>query len=129
MKTGPLVTAVVAFVAMGGVVMAFMSNASPYVTIAQAKQMRGDRMHLSGDIVKDSVRTDIKAAEVRFRVKDLNGDEMTVVHRGEIPANINSAEKVVAIGGVEGDKFVSQQLLLKCPTKYQGEDKGAVARS
>ena len=130
MKKGPLVTAVVALVAMGAVVAAFMSNASPYVTIAQAKQLGGDRMHLAGDILKETVVTDIKAAELRFRVKDANGDQITVVHRGEIPANMSSATKVVAIGGIKEDRFVSEQLLLKCPSRYEEEkQKGAVARN
>lgn len=124
MKSGPLVTAVVALVAMTGVVVAFMSNASPYVTIAEAKQLKSDRMHLAGDILKETVVTDYKANEVRFQVKDVNGDQILIVHRGEMPANMSSATKVVAIGGVEGDRFISKQLLLKCPSRYEEEKKG-----
>ncbi|MGV3619024.1 MAG: cytochrome c maturation protein CcmE [Fimbriimonas sp.] len=130
MKSGPIVTAVVAFVAMGGVVVAFMSNASPYVTIAEARQMRSDRMHLAGDILKETVVTDIKSSELRFQVKDSKGEQILIVHRGEIPANMGSATKVVAIGGIEGDRFMSKQLLLKCPSRYEEEKKkGTVARN
>lgn len=125
MKSGPLVTAVVALVAMGGVVAAFMSNASPYVTIAEAKQLRSDRMHLAGDILKETVVNDYQGHELRFKIKDANGDQILIVHRGEMPSNMGSATRVVAIGGVEGDRFMSKQLLLKCPSRYEEEKKGA----
>lgn len=121
MKVGPLVTAVVALLAMGAVVAAFMSNASPYVTVAQAKQLRGDRMHLAGDILPGTLHIDVAHAEVTFQVKDANGEVMTIVNRGEIPANMGEATKVVAIGGMQGDQFVSEQLLLKCPSRYESK--------
>lgn len=123
MKKGPVITAIVALVAMGGVVAAFVSNASPYVTIAQAKERHGERMHLAGDIVPGSVMTDLKSGELRFKVTDTDKATILVVHRGEMPSNINSATKVVAIGGIEGDHFKSEQLLLKCPSRYESEDK------
>lgn len=123
MKKGPLVSAIIALLAMGGVVAAFMSNASPYVTIAQAKEGRSDRMHLAGDIVKGSVQVKVDSNELRFKVRDAEGQTITVIHDGEVPTNIGEATRVVAIGGVKGDHFVSKQLLLKCPSRYEGEKK------
>ncbi len=124
MMKGPVITSIVALIAMGGVVAAFVSNSSPYVTVAQAKQVRGDRMHLAGDIVKGTVLTNVKTGKVKFQVKDANGEVMDVVFQGEIPGNLDAATKVVAIGGIEGDHFSSKQLLLKCPSRYESETKG-----
>jgi hypothetical protein len=51
MKAGTLVAGLVAVGGLGAVVAAFLGNASPYVTVAEAKTMRGDNLHLAGDIV------------------------------------------------------------------------------
>jgi cytochrome c-type biogenesis protein CcmE len=123
MTKGALIGATVALVAMGGVVAAFMSSASPYVTVAQAKELRRPRMHLAGDIVPGTLEVDVKNREVRFGVKDAEGGQIRVVHRGEVPSNVNSATKVVAIGEIKGGDFVSDQLLLKCPSRYESEAK------
>lgn len=125
MKRGPLITAAVTLLAMGGVMAAFVSNASPYVTVAQAKQIQSDRLHLAGDIIKGSVSTNLKDHTLSFRIKDKDGQEITILHRGDPPANMGSATQVVAIGGMQGERFVSEQLLLKCPSKYEGQKKDA----
>jgi cytochrome c-type biogenesis protein CcmE len=129
MKKGPIVTAIVAGLAMTGVVAAFLGSASPYVTVAQAKQSDGDRLHLMGDIVKDTTHTDFKNGTLLFQLRDPEGATITVRHRGERPANMGEATQVVAIGGMKGSEFVSEKLLLKCPSKYEGQKKpGAVAQ-
>lgn len=121
MKTGPIITTVVALAALTAVVAAFMSNASPYVTVAQAKVSSDKHLHLSGDIVKDSVRRNLVGHYMTFQLKDSEGAIVTVEHHGEQPQNIQEANKAVAIGGMEGDRFVSEKLLIKCPSKYEAE--------
>jgi cytochrome c-type biogenesis protein CcmE len=123
MKSGPIVTAIVATLAMAGVVTAFMTNASPYVTIAQAKNSHSNRLHLAGDLDKKSVHADPVNRTLTFRLKDENGETVTVLHKGDPPANMGEATKVVAIGKMEGDKFVSDDLLVKCPSKYETDPK------
>src|SRR5579862_4690338 len=118
MKTGPLVTVIVTLVAFGAVLVAFTNNASPYVTILQAKVTQGDDLHVAGDIIKDSVRLDPFHHTLSFDIKDAGGT-LHVVHEGEPPANLQEANKVVAIGGMKGGDFISHQLLIKCPSKYE----------
>jgi len=119
MSTGPTLTAVIAIAAMIGVGYAFLTNASPYVTIDQAKHSEGDRLHLMGQIQKDSITTDLQDRSLRFKLKDSDGAMVTVKYTGEPPESLREATQVVAIGQMKGDSFVSQQLLLKCPSKYQ----------
>jgi len=128
MKKGPLVTAVVTILAMVGVVGAFVSNASPYVTVAQARETSGDRLHLAGALVKESIHTDFKTRTTTFQLKDKGGEIMTVRHEGDAPANMGDAVEVVAIGRVVGDEFVSKELLTKCPSRYEGQEKGKGAQ-
>ena len=119
---GAVITGVVATAAMAGVLTAFIRNASPYVTVAEAKQTRADGVHLAGDLVKGSVRTDLKSGEIRFQVKDDLGQMANVLYVGSTPGNLEEATKVVAIGGMnKEDVFVSHKLLIKCPSKYESE--------
>ena len=115
---GPIVTAVVAGLAMVGVVGAFASNASPYVTVDQARNVGGDSLHLAGTLVKDSCQRDFKSGHLTFRLKDKNGVIVEVEHMGTVPASLLEATQVVAIGAMRGSRFVSNDLLVKCPSKY-----------
>ncbi len=119
---GSLVTGIVCAVAVTGVIVAFLANASPYVTIAQAKTSQADRLHLAGQIVKPTLRQDILLHTTTFDLIDAKGDKITVVYRGE-PQRFDEAKEVVMIGGVKGGKFVSNDALVKCPSKYQSEKK------
>lgn len=108
--------------ALCGVCFAFLSNASPYVTIEQAKASKQDNLHVGGDLVRSSV--DIQTLQRRcvFVMKDPSGDSLTVVS-SDIPSNMGEATKVVAVGKMNGDHFAAHKLLLKCPSKYESEQK------
>lgn len=123
MRAGPLVTAILAGSSMGAVIFAFAANASPYVTVAQAKSSTDDRMHLSGTLVKDSVQNDVLRHKLRFRLRDSEGATILVEHDGERPSTFMQATKIVAVGGVEKGVFRSEKLIVKCPSKYE-ETKG-----
>lgn len=123
MQKGPIVTIVVSLLAMTGVAYTFLNGASPYVTVAQARHTSSDRVHLMGTLVKDSVSTDLAHHALTFRLRDPEGSEVLIKHVGEIPGNLSEATKVVAIGAMRNDVFVSEQLLLKCPSKYETEKK------
>ena len=111
-------TAVVAGLAMVGVVGAFASNASPYVTVSQAKSVGGDSLHLAGVLVKNSCERDFGSGHLEFKLKDKEGATVRVEHVGSVPASLLDADQVVAIGAMRGDRFVSHDLLVKCPSKY-----------
>src|SRR6476646_10560586 len=110
--SGAVITGVVATLAMGGVLAAFIKNASPYVTVAEAKQSHADGVHLAGDLVKNSIQTNPTSGEI----KDQDGQLADVVYVGSTPGNLSEATKVVAVGGMDPNNvFVSHQLLIKCP--------------
>lgn len=120
--SGALITGIVATLAMGGVLAAFVKNASPYVTVAEAKQSHADGVHLAGDLIKSSLQTDPKSGQIRFQLKDSDGNLANVLYIGSTPGNLTEATKVVAIGGMDTHNvFVSHQLLVKCPSKYESQ--------
>ena len=45
---------------------------------------------------------------------------MTVLYEGVKPGNFEEATQIVAIGSYSDGAFHANQLLVKCPSKYQG---------
>ena len=103
-------------------VFAFMSAASPYVSVAEAKaSSNAGVVHVVGDLDKASVRPSLGNRTLAFNLRDETGDVLPVLYSGPPPANLGSATKVVAIGQMSGTSFKSDRLLIKCPSKYEGE--------
>lgn len=122
-KKGAIITGLVTLFGIVAVIVAFISNASPYGTFADARKTHNDSVHVAGDLVKNSISADLQANTISFGLKDQNGEAMTVVYSGPPPANLAEATKIVAIGGVKDGVFKSDRLLVKCPSKYEGQNK------
>ena len=56
-----------------------------------------------------------------FRLRDDKGEVLPVEYKGVIPGNFDQATSIVAIGHYTEGKFQAEQLLVKCPSKYQAE--------
>lgn len=125
MKTGPMLAAAAATIGLAGVLTAFSLNASPYVTVAEAKATTRSNVHLAGDIVPDSLRVLHNEGKVQFTLRDEDGDLIPVVHHGNPPANMGEATKVVVVGEVDGGEFQSNKMILKCPSRYESEGEKA----
>ena len=123
MKRGVVVSIVVALLAVGGMVYAFLTNASPYVTVAEAKQAGPVSVHVAGDLIKDTLKTDLANRKITFDMKDEKGEVMSVVYSGPPPANMGDATQVVAIGQMKDGVFHSDRMLIKCPSKNEGKQK------
>jgi cytochrome c-type biogenesis protein CcmE len=116
--------ALLAIAAVFGVT-SFKKTMTPYIGFAEARTASG-LVQVNGKLAdKDYV---LKAEEqfLSFKLQDEHGQVMPVEYRGVIPGNFDQAVSVVAIGKFQGDHFEAQQLLVKCPSKYQAEaDKAA----
>jgi cytochrome c-type biogenesis protein CcmE len=53
------------------------------------------------------------------------GETMTVHYSGVKPGNFEEAVQIVAIGSYQEGVFEAEQLLVKCPSKYQGLEDNA----
>lgn len=121
MKVGTLVSIVLSIAGLTALVFAFVKNASPYVTVAEAMERSGDNLHLKGNIDQSSLQVNAMAGIVTFELTDETGQKATVVYQGPPPANMGEATEVVAVGGYKDGKFNSTKLFLKCPSKYESE--------
>jgi cytochrome c-type biogenesis protein CcmE len=59
---------------------------------------------------------------LRFGLADENGTVMPVMYEGVKPGNFEEATEIVAVGKYRDGAFHADQLLVKCPSKYQGLD-------
>ncbi|MFQ5607854.1 MAG: cytochrome c maturation protein CcmE, partial [Candidatus Zixiibacteriota bacterium] len=53
---------------------------------------------------------------------DGNPEKLKVIFYGEVPGNFEQATSVTVIGKPDSEGFVAENMLVKCPSKYQGED-------
>ena len=119
MKIGMIAAIALTLIGLCAVMFAFVQGASPYVTVAQAKTMDGDNLHLSGDIDTRSLNSTGRI--ITFNITDEMGDKATIIYDGPPPANMGDATKVVAVGRMNGENFEAHKLILKCPSKYESE--------
>lgn len=114
-----LLPLVIGSAAITGMVFTFVSKASPYVSIAEAQTNGGSSMHLPGEMLKETVVVSPRERTVKFILKDESGATVPVVYRGNAPANMGEATKVVVIGKMSRGAFEADRMLLKCPSRYE----------
>lgn len=122
---GVVLSVVVAVAAAILIGFAFMKNASPYVSIKEAKLSLASDLHVAGNLDKGTLKTDVRAGKVTFTLTDEAGDRLPVVYSGAPIANMGEATQVVAIGKFQDGTFQAHKLLVKCPSKYEAELQGS----
>jgi cytochrome c-type biogenesis protein CcmE len=112
---------VLVIASIGFGVTAFKNSLTPYISFAEAKRS-GANSQVNGTLADPaSVRYDAEKSELAFALRDDKNEVMPVVYHGVKPANFEQATSVVAIGQFKDGRFEAEQLLVKCPSKYQAE--------
>jgi cytochrome c-type biogenesis protein CcmE len=93
---------------------------TPYVSFAEARRASG-MVQVNGHLADKNYVLKPREQYLEFKLKDDHGEVMAVEYRGVIPGNFDQATSIVAIGRYSGQKFTADQLLVKCPSKYQAE--------
>ena len=104
--------------------LSFKKTLTPYVSFAEARSSHRV-VQVKGYPDHRNARFDPDKKAFLFAMKDDNGDDLNVVYRGPRPGNFDQAESVVAIGRYSGDVLESDQILVKCPSKYESEYPGS----
>ena len=108
---------VVAFLAYGTT--SFKSNLTPYVSFEEASRS-GKKVQVAGGLVENSTEYLDATEELQFAMVDEEGNTLTVHYDGVKPGNFEEAVQIVAVGTYQQGVFKAEQLLVKCPSKYQG---------
>lgn len=118
---------IVVFVVWG--VSSFLSTSIRYVSLNEVPSTTGT-VQVMGKIDFDTVTYDAARTQLIFDITGLEKatmhDRLRVVYAGVVPGNFDQATSVVAKGKYADGKFVAEQLLVKCPSKYQGMEKKAL---
>ncbi|MGD8440644.1 MAG: cytochrome c maturation protein CcmE [Holophagae bacterium] len=108
---------IVAFLAYGAT--SFKSNLTPYVSFEEA--MKSPRkVQVAGGLVPNSTSYVEDRELLQFGMVEDSGETLTVLYEGVKPGNFEEATQIVAIGSYQNGAFHAEQLLVKCPSKYQG---------
>lgn len=96
----------------------FGTQVGGYMNFSQAAET-GAQAHVVGEWAKEQPITYDRERNVfSFYMKDDQGQVRLVEYYNPKPANFEDAEKLVVDGRVEGDVFVADHILVKCPSKY-----------
>ena len=114
-----LALALLAVAAYFGVT-SFKKSMTPYVAFDEARRASG-LVQVNGVLADKNYVMRPNEQYLEFKLKDAHGEVMPVEYRGVIPGNFDQATSIVAIGNFEQGRFKAQQLLVKCPSKYQAE--------
>jgi cytochrome c-type biogenesis protein CcmE len=113
------------------VIMSTAGDASSYVNFKEASQLAADgkenKVHVVGTLKKDAVgqivgmeyQPQVDPNYFAFTLVDQNKEERKVVYTKSKPQDFERSEQVVVVGSIENDTFVADQILMKCPSKYQ----------
>ncbi len=121
---GLLILGVIAYVAFSS----FQSNTVYYFTLqefhTQRASLAGQTIRINGPLDQSSIQLDQKNMVLNFNLKD--GDIVQpVVYRGVVPDTLKTGESVVAEGRLDSNGvFQADQILVKCPSKYESQPSG-----
>jgi cytochrome c-type biogenesis protein CcmE len=108
-------------------VSSFRQSVTPYISFREARRSAG-MVQVNGVLADKNYVLKVDEQFLEFKLRDSKEEVMPVVYRGVIPGNFDQATSVVAIGRYRTDHFEAEQLLVKCPSKYQAEaEKGKIA--
>lgn len=117
-------TIIVLFMVWGA--SAFFTSTVKYVSIDQARSSQRT-VQVMGKIDFEKVNYNASANRLEFTIYDAEATDMAtassmqILYNGVIPGNFDQAKSIVCKGKSDGNVFVADQLLVKCPSKYQGE--------
>ncbi len=107
------------------VIVSTVSESSTYVTFGEAQKNEGRTFHVIGkvNLQKDFLyNPETNANLFGFYMADTTGNEVKVMYNGSKPQDFEKAEKIVVVGKMEGQEFHASQVLMKCPSKYNGTE-------
>lgn len=116
------------------IIIATAGDASTYVSFREAQKISADghqnKVHVVGHLKKtsDGEIIGIEPSEDKlsfsFIMVDEHNQEQKVYYKQPMPADFTRSEQVVVIGSYHNTTFVADQILMKCPSKYQEQEVG-----
>ena len=118
---------IVALLVLAGGVAALTMQAkdvSTYATFTDASTA-SSKVKVAGKLIKNKPMIYDPVANPNlftFYLKDQNGKEVLVNLLKPKPQDFELSEQVVVTGEMQGEAFVANEVLMKCPSKYKDEE-------
>jgi cytochrome c-type biogenesis protein CcmE len=113
------------------VVISSIGDASTYATFEEArsinKKQQEKKVHIVGTLKTDDSGNIVGIApssdklSFSFLMVDSNNETQKVLYTEPMPPDFMRSEQVVVVGRYTENIFLADQILLKCPSKYQEE--------
>jgi cytochrome c-type biogenesis protein CcmE len=120
MKKIHIVGIVVIAVAIGALITT-LGNTSTYADFTEAMANPGTEFHVVGKLDKlkpTAYDPKVNTDEFIFYMLDNKNIEKKVVLHKNKPQDFERSEQIVLIGKMEGGDFHANEILMKCPSKY-----------
>ena len=117
------ILALVGIVVAVAAILATLGDASTYVNFAQAEKDRGSVYTVIGTLdTSKPMNYDARSSRFTFFARDKQGEVRQVVYNQPKPQDFERAEEVTMKGYAEDSVFVAGEILMKCPSKYNGQE-------
>jgi cytochrome c-type biogenesis protein CcmE len=119
-----LIGGVVVVVVVGVLIAtSFSGSSSDYLTVAQVKALGPEQARdsrVAGKIVTDSVDWNTRELHLTFDIEDDTG-QLAISYHGTQPDMLVDAVEAVVVGKYDPSSqvFEADDLLMKCPSKYE----------
>jgi cytochrome c-type biogenesis protein CcmE len=100
---------------------------NPYVSVtdvvSKAPSYKGKSLQVMGKMSSDSLQRGDDGS-LSFDLTD-GSSYITVTYKGVPPQNLEPENEIVVVGSLQdGGTLQASQIMVKCPSKYEGEDTG-----
>lgn len=99
----------------------FGSSINTYVNFNQANGMKSAHVVGSWENSKE-YGFSMETKQFSFYMKDQSGNIRRIIYPKPKPNNFEQATKLVVIGGMQDNVFYADDMLMKCPSKYNETD-------
>jgi len=124
---GRVIGIVIIILCMGTAAYLYGKSQIDYLPFAEARGATDITVQIMGAPTKGSMHYDDDAHVLHFDLDDGKGTIMHIAYKGPKPEDLDTAmskaSKITAQGTFNkpSDTFVAENLLVKCPSKYQGQ--------
>jgi cytochrome c-type biogenesis protein CcmE len=102
-----------------GAIISTIGDASTYATFDMAKNKEGTQLTVIGYLDTDSeMNYQPEINQFSFTAVDKDGEKSLVVYNQPKPQDFERSEEITMKGYYKEDRFVAEEILMKCPSKY-----------
>lgn len=122
MKRNHVIALIMIAVAVGAI-LSTLGDASTYVSFSQAENDPGEVYTVIGTLdTNKNMHYEARSNLFTFHAVDKDGQTRKVFYPQPKPQDFERAEEVTMKGYAKDGDFYAEEILMKCPSKYNGDE-------